>query len=396
MYKLENTDYITCEPWNLQFPIRLKELIDAHAIGLKTVVYLYEKADTSTFRYRAYNMCETLLMSAEWCGVYFFSNELEILKKFISNIDCVVIVRYRWDLAIDTFINLTKEKNIRILFDVDDLVYDQKYISLITYTLGTDMTLGKKCDYWFSYTGRMHYTALKCDAFVSTNNYIAKMIERDMERKCYVVPNYYNRLQLIASEDLCIQKRTLEQEREFCIGYFSGSPSHVKDFLVVAPELKRLMEECKDVCLKIVGFMELPSYMKTLQKEGRIKLVSLKNFIDLQKEIAEVDVNIIPLQENEFTNCKSELKYFEASIVETVSCASPTYVYRQIIDSGINGFLCNPGEWYGTLKQLYEKGIDKSVVDNAKKLSFQYYCFKNQVKVLENILNQVTKEEEFV
>jgi len=36
-----------------------------------------------------------------------------------------------------------------------------------------------------------------------------------------------------------------------------------------------------------------------------------------------VEIVIAPLQENVFTNCKSELKYFEAAIVGTIPSYSP-------------------------------------------------------------------------
>ena len=39
---------------------------------------------------------------------------------------------------------------------------------------------------------------------------------------------------------------------------------------------------------------------------------------ELQYKIGSVDLNVIPLQKHEFNNCKSELKYFEASIVDKV------------------------------------------------------------------------------
>ena len=46
-----------------------------------------------------------------------------------------------------------------------------------------------------------------------------------------------------------------------------------------------------------------------------------------------------------FTNCKSELKYFEAAVVGTVTIASPTFTFARAIDDGKNGFIANSYDW---------------------------------------------------
>ena len=387
--KLVAYDYYTAEPWKILFPSRIKEMLEAYKQGLKIIVYLYEQADTSTFRYRAYNMCQVLQTSLEWHGVYFFKDELIYLQKYLDYIDIITIIRYRWDFELEGFLNAAKGKDIRLVFDVDDLIYDSRYVPLVTNTLAVNMSTKEDYDYWFTYTGRIRQTALKCDMFLSTNEYIRDIIKEDFGKNCYIMPNFFNRLQNLASKYLCIQKHRTNNKKPFVIGYFSGTPSHINDFLVIAPEIKSLLNDCPEMNLRIVGFMELPDYLMELRDTGRIQLIPLKNFIDLQKEIASVDVNIIPLQENKFCNCKSELKFFEASIVETISCASPTYVYKKIIQSGKNGYLCKQGELYGTIKSLYDNGIDRSMIKQAKRLSYNDYYYKNQQNKLENILLEI-------
>ena len=61
-----------------------------------------------------------------------------------------------------------------------------------------------------------------------------------------------------------------------------------------------------------------------LSAMGRVVREPFVDFIELQRKIAEVDVNLVPLVNNEFSNCKSELKFYEASIVGTVTCAAPS------------------------------------------------------------------------
>ena len=53
----------------------------------------------------------------------------------------------------------------------------------------------------------------------------------------------------------------------------------------------------------------------------------------------------MPLQYNAFTNCKSELKYFEAAVVGTQTIASPMFTYARAIRHGENGYLAQAHQW---------------------------------------------------
>jgi len=80
--------------------------------------------------------------------------------------------------------------------------------------------------------------------------------------------------------------------------------------------------------------------------------VPLQDFANLQREIGAVEVNLVPLQDNPFTNCKSELKWFEAAVVGTLTVASPTYAYSRIIDHGGNGWLAWSYTWETVLRDV--------------------------------------------
>ena len=104
--------------------------------------------------------------------------------------------------------------------------------------------------------------------------------------------------------------------------------------------------------------MELPKYMMHFIAEKRIAILPPVDFLELQKLTASVDVSIVPLVVNEFTNCKSELKFFESAIVDTMTVASDSFAYTQCIKNGENGFLCKPIQWYDVLKEIYlKKGL---------------------------------------
>lgn len=392
MYDIKPEEYYNDQPWIKSFSQRVSSIFEAKKCGLKVVMYLYEEPDTSTFRYRVYNMCQALEISLHWRGVYFYNSELASIEQYLNNIDVLIVARFRWNFELDRIIELAKSQGIKVVFEVDDMVYTNKYIPTIVNTLSVNMSQQADYDYWFSYTSRLNASALKCDAAVTTNGFLAEKMQNDLNIPVYVLQNFLNRQQEEISEKYYQQKMKMYYSDKFVIGYFSGTPSHINDFLVVAPEIKKLLEKYDDIVLRIVGFMEMPNFMKELEARGRVERIPLVNFLDLQKEIAKVDVNIAPLVNNEFSNCKSELKFYEAAIVGTITCATPSSTFKKSIQDGITGYLCERGKWFQTLEQLYinRKNGNNDMLKQAKQYCIDTYAYYNQTASIEAVLNQIS------
>jgi glycosyltransferase involved in cell wall biosynthesis len=82
------------------------------------------------------------------------------------------------------------------------------------------------------------------------------------------------------------------------------------------------------------------------------------DFLDMQSLVRTVDLNIVPLQENPFTWSKSELKYFEAALVETPTLASSCPVFSNAIAPGKTGFLAESTQWLGRFREIEKLGPD--------------------------------------
>lgn len=375
---------ISSQPWDISFWSRLKKIQDDDK--KKKVAYIYEQPDTSTFRYRIYNMCQALNYSDSWTGSYFFQNELDMLNEYLENIDAVIICRVRWSPDIDNFLSILKRKGIPTLFDIDDLVFKIESLPLVMNTLNVDFGDPGCYSYWFSYASRLWLTGTLCDGIIGTNEFLRKQLEQTYRRPSYIVNNFLNDEQIIVSNKLFNEKKA---NNKFRIGYFSGTPSHINDFKIAAPELAELLTKYPDITLEVVGFMEFPESLKKNAFKKQIIHSPLVDFLTLQKKIAMVDVNIVPLVDNDFTNCKSELKFFEAAIVGTITCATPTFAFRENIKNGKNGFLCEEGEWYSCIEKIYRNkiDIDKDMISHARNCCLAKYSPKNQVKSIEKTLN---------
>jgi len=79
-----------------------------------------------------------------------------------------------------------------------------------------------------------------------------------------------------------------------------------------------------------------------------------QDYVNLQRLIGKVEFNLMPLQANIFTDCKSALKYFESAIVGTLSIASPGQNYRSAISDGKNGYLARAHQWTSRIRQAID------------------------------------------
>jgi hypothetical protein len=383
-------------PWEVCFEQRLAKLREAIDQGRRTVAYLYEMADAGTFRYRAYNMCQALQGSRRWSGAYFFENELELLEPCLEWVQAVIIVRFKWGPKLERFLQALTRARIPAAFDIDDLVFDITELPATASALNVDLDCAAPeyplVDEWAAYIARLHLSGRACQTCITTNAFLGARLEAVFGKPARVIPNFLNEEQLEVSTSIWTGKQASQPARPFTLGYFSGTPSHANDFRVIVPELKDLLENHPDINLRVVGFMDLPESLRSLKECGQIVQEPIQNFCELQRRIAMVDVNLIPLAPGDFTNSKSELKYFEAAIVGTVSCASPTFVYRNLIRQGENGFLCEPGHWGPTLERLSRGDFDKSCIVRGRELALKEYCAERQLPVIETVLDQISRD----
>ena len=84
----------------------------------------------------------------------------------------------------------------------------------------------------------------------------------------------------------------------------------------------------------------------------------MEGFVDYQKlpeRIASVDINLAPLTDTIFNRAKSENKWVEAALVQTVTAASNLGAFAEMVQDGEDGVLCrDEAEWLEKLQWLID------------------------------------------
>ncbi len=335
------------DPWQQSLEDRLAALLRPAS---HRVAWLYELPDTSTFRYRCHNMVQALEGERDIAAAWFARADIPALVPLLDRCDTLVVCRVRYDDSVAHVLERARQLGVDTVFDCDDLVFDPDYVHLVLHTL--DQAMGEQAwDCWFASIGRIGATMRQCNRAIVTNAFLADRLRAAAPGKdVRVVPNFLDREQLDVSLRLYAAKRHsgFARDGRVHIGYFSGTPTHNHDFAIVEDALADLLRTDARVVLRLVGFLRPSGALAAF--EHRIERAPLHDFLNLQRLIGGVEFNIVPLRANDFTNCKSELKYFEAAIVGTATLAAPTHAFRTAIADGDNGWLVPSYGWDEALR----------------------------------------------
>lgn len=318
-------------------------------------------------RYRVTHQREQLAANNISTGeVYYVNLQLDQVRYYRT----FVFFRCPYTDMIGEFIKLAKKLNKRVLFDIDDLVVDTKYTDTIKYL---DSMSKEERALYDDGVMRMGRTLKLCDAAITTTERLAEELGH------YVPEVFINRN--TASEEMCaLSKEALKnktrKDDHVGIGYFSGSLTHNDDFELVLPALTKVMEKYPQVQLHVVGELDLPEALQ--QYKARVVSHPFVDWKKLPSLIAEVDINLAPLEQSIFNEAKSENKWVEAALVKVPTVASNVGAFQRMIVSGKAGILCDTEEeWVEQLSRLVEDKKERDrIAENAHR-----YCTKKCVTV---------------
>lgn len=323
--------------------------------GKTRIAFYYDYPDRSTFRYRVENVIKALdLHCDDISAAHFHFGEIEHLNQVVDKCDILVLARARYTSLLEIAVRRAQRAGKPVLFDVDDLVFDPSYIPLIMDTLNVDMKSTNTWDHWFSYIGRVGYALGLCDRVTVTNDYLAEKVRAFCGKPAHVIPNTISDEEMEHANAIIHSKRKnkFARNRFVNIGYFSGSPSHDKDFRIASDALLKHMGKTHNINLTLVGYLNVDEEFGNFA--GRVRRLGMQTEIDLLTQIAGCEINIAPLQINSFTNCKSELKFFEAAVVGTFSLLSPSFTFRKAAQESQGTYLVPEADWYDMIGNTVE------------------------------------------
>lgn len=311
------------------------------------VLFLIGCWEGESKRYRVHNILEGLefwgyraeVMDASHCG--------EIVDRGLTP-RVVVWFRAPFDPAKRTVevLEYCRVNRIKTVFDVDDYVFEPAIIDTIAGV--AELNAAQRADYEW---GVRAYRSLlfSCELATTTTEPLQEKMA-ELGRSAHIVPNTVNLQQRDLAEELLANPAPPDGKIRIC--YFSGSKTHSRDFAECASAIQAVMCKYPQTVFRLVGLLDLDE--SWLPFAERIERSGFMAPLDMLRSLAQCDVNIAPLEEGDiFCEGKSELKFFEAGLVEVPTVASRTRPFAAAINDGENGYLAStPQEWQEKLGAL--------------------------------------------
>ena len=354
--------------------------------GTVRIAYLYPKPDFGTFRYRCFNPVQALAAhNTDISAAYFFYSDLKIVEDLSDFADVLVAVRTPFDARIDQLFRRFTNQGKRVLFDIDDLVFDTRFAPLVASNLGY-LLEEEELNQWTAFIANIGIAMSRTSGVTTTNQFLVSRISEHVDVPVHVIPNTFNIAQREASDALA-QKKPREGQG-LRIGYFSGSHSHSQDFDIAAGALSHYLGEFSDASLLIAGHLEIPPALEPYHR--RISRLPFMDFVEMQKVLHSVDLNIVPLQDSPFTHSKSDLKFFEAALVETPTLASRGPVFAHAISPGVTGFLASRVEWEDALSLIHNLPAEElsEMGNRARSYALEHYSPQALVDSLTHVFGK--------
>jgi glycosyltransferase involved in cell wall biosynthesis len=234
-----------------------------------------------------------------------------------------------------------------LIYDIDDLVFDLESVNKVAHIASGDER--QLAD--FTELVRRQAWSFELADFVTVTTFALGKHAEKLGKKAFVIPNN------ISHETLAIADANFREQRVATdavrVGYLSGTATHQADFEICAGALRQVMLDHQNVIFVCVGELDLPEWFCEGLHE-RLEKRPLMNHSEMLETLASFDINIAPLvPNNRFTECKSELKVFEAAALSVPTVATPTSPYASVIEQGKSGMLAfDRDDWCFALEYL--------------------------------------------
>jgi len=183
-----------------------------------------------------------------------------------------------------------------------------------------------------------------------------------------------------------------------------GSSNHIYDINLMSESLKRLNEEQVNYRMNFLGWNPEMKHSKYYEwiltglgtaKDNQYTNIAGKEVDTYGALYDHIDVALIPLVDNPFNNCKSNLKMLEAGVKGKAVIVSNVYPYTSILKHEKNCLKVNPTDnhngWYKAIKRLVNN--PNMVIDLANQLheDVKPYNLANLVKTRHEFYQSIIK-----
>lgn len=279
----------------------------------------------------------------------------DLTDEEVIGLAALVFWRFEFSPRVCRTIALARAAGARVGLDLDDLVADPAFATPdFIDAIGPNGIPEPEAR---AHIARIQRLLAEVDFGSCSTDELAAHLRRS-GRPVHVIPNGFDSRTLRRSR---AATRRRPEDGLFRIGYAGGTRTHQRDFQRAAPALAAFLAARPHARLVLFrdlsrdeDMIDLAAFPHLAPLAAQIEWRPIVPLEHLPDELARFDLNIAPLEAgNPFVECKSELKFFEAALVNVPTIASPTGPFRRAIRHGESGWLADTVEqWLAGLERL--------------------------------------------
>jgi glycosyltransferase involved in cell wall biosynthesis len=324
---------------NNSYSVRLKE-IDP---GIGNIFVINGARNSASEIYRTFTLAR-VLREIGFTPLVYDLEDVEYLHA--KGIFACVFVRVAATPPVQAYVEKLKKEGVKVISDFDDLVFRPSLISKIDgIRYLTDQERREYAEGMLLYRAQIQQSD---QVWVTTKHLMTEA--KRYNHNVLQVKNY----PLEETRKTAASMGGRASDREFIVGYYSGTLTHQADFRTCSKALLRFLEKYKEAKLRIVGKFDASEFPE-LAKCRQVELQGMLSYSNMIRNMWECSVILAPLEiGDEFCESKSELKFFDAALVKVPVIASATGAFKEAIIHEKNGFLASKdSDWFLHLEELY-------------------------------------------
>ena len=356
---------------------------------IKDVLFINGSESTkriqNLFSYRVLNQMEQLKAGFLESNTYSYDTFEPTMV-----LDYRVIIFYLCPLTekVNEAISLAKNLNKKVIFDIDNLLFDTKYTNVIPFIKSLSMKEKQLIDDKIIRIGK---TLKLCDVALTTTKSLAKELKNYISI-VFINSDVVNEEMWKLSQNILKSGYNKKIKDHIIIGYWSDNIAFNSDFDMIKPVLLKILKEFKNVEILLIGEINFAVNYNEFQSQIIYKKVI--NWKKLPQIISNADIILAPLEKNIFNTAKSEIKWVEAALVKVPTVASNFGIFKQVIKHKETGLLCSDlNDWYISLKNLINnENFRRKLGENAYKFCKDNYNTLYTANYFANFINSISNK----
>lgn len=328
-------------------------------------------------KYRVLQKTEQLAMLGFQCCI---SNFYDVPRTINSMQMATAVLFYRlpYNAISEQYIREARRLSLPIGYDVDDPIFDREI-----YADNKNLNYLKTDEKKKLLTSSTQYLNLmkKCDFFIASTPKMKETIKKYVNAPIFLWRNVIDGETYSQVKYIYRNHKPQKNNDELSISYLSGSRAHEADFQQVVKPITQLMEEFPNINLLIAGYAQIPEEFNEFK--DRIIFKPFSDYRGYLNFLSLSDINIVPLLTDVFNDCKSAIRYLEASALGVPTVATNIGDFKNLVVDGQNGYTAEyERQWYEKIKCLIESKEHRMKIGKAAR----EYVLDRQTN--KNIINE--------